>query len=178
LARYPALAGPLQVVERVGQVAYRLRLPEGARVHDVFHVGVLKPFRGQPPSSVPSLPPLRHGRPLQQPERALRASLRRSVWHVLIQWAKCQRPRRPGSPLMHSATRFPPSNSRTSCFTRGEIYYGGPQVPEKGKAQQWLRRAAMPGAARDHHGTTWCRPWFLGSSSSSLLDLLDQYFGF
>jgi hypothetical protein len=83
----PRYAGPYQATGRIGPVAYHLQLPEGARVHDVFHVGLLKPFHGQPPSSTPPLPLLRHGRPLQQPERALRASLRRGVWHVLIQWA-------------------------------------------------------------------------------------------
>jgi hypothetical protein len=83
----PRYAGSYQATERIGPVTYHLQLPEGARVHDVFNVGVLKPFHGQPPSSTPPLPPLRHGRPLQQPERALRASLRRGVWHVLIQWA-------------------------------------------------------------------------------------------
>ena len=67
------------MLERVGTVAYRLQLPDGARIHDVFHVGILKPFRGAPPTSVPSLPPLQHGRPLQQPERVLRSSLRRDA---------------------------------------------------------------------------------------------------
>jgi hypothetical protein len=72
------------VVERVGQVAYRLGLPEGARIHDVFHVGVLKPFRGDPPSSVPPLPPLQHGRQLLHPDRVLRSQLRRGQWHILV----------------------------------------------------------------------------------------------
>ena len=82
----PRYAGPFQVVERVGAAAYRLRLPEGARIHDVFHVGVLKPFRGPPPTATPALPPMHNGRVLHRPERALRGQLRRGVWHVLIQW--------------------------------------------------------------------------------------------
>lgn len=62
----PRYAGPFKILERVGDVAYRLQLPEGARIHDIFHVGVLKPFTGTPPSTTPVLPPLRHGQLLEK----------------------------------------------------------------------------------------------------------------
>jgi hypothetical protein len=64
----PRFAEPFQVVERIGPIAYHLRLAEGARIHDVFHVGVLKPFRGTPPTPPLALPPLHNGRPLHRPE--------------------------------------------------------------------------------------------------------------
>jgi hypothetical protein len=71
----PRYAGPFQVLERVGQVAYRLRLPEGARIHGVFHVGLLKPHRGEPLAAPEVMPPLLHGRILPEPEAAVRAEL-------------------------------------------------------------------------------------------------------
>jgi hypothetical protein len=68
-------------------VAYKLLLPAGARIHDVFHVGLLKPFHGVPPVQTPPLPPLEHGRVVIQPEKVLQGRLARGRREVLVRWA-------------------------------------------------------------------------------------------
>jgi hypothetical protein len=82
----PRYAGPFQVLERVGKVAYRLRLLEGTMIHDVFHVRLLKPHHGELLAAPGVMPPLLHGRILPEPEAAVHAELRRGVWHVRIKW--------------------------------------------------------------------------------------------
>jgi hypothetical protein len=52
LGSFPKLAvrycGPFEVLERIGPVAYMLALPTSMRVHNVFHVSLLKKYVPDP----------------------------------------------------------------------------------------------------------------------------------
>jgi len=85
----PRFYGPFQVLERIGSVAYRLRLPPKARIHDVFHVVFLKKYHGDPPASIAVLPPIANGRILPVPAKILRATPARNSWDLLVQWEGC-----------------------------------------------------------------------------------------
>lgn len=82
----PKYFGHFRILERIGGVAYRLDLPQGARIHDVFHVGLLKPFYGEPPTQPPPLPRLHHGRVQVEPERVVKGRVARGRREVLVQW--------------------------------------------------------------------------------------------
>ena len=84
--------GPFQVAEVIGKVAYKLKLPQDAQIHPVFHVSQLKKFKGVLPA-VTHIPSWLHGRDEEEewePESILG---RRTVKHqnradvkYLIQW--------------------------------------------------------------------------------------------
>ena len=62
------------------------QLATNARIHDVFHVALLKKFQGEPPSALVPLPTILHGKVLLVPAQVVKARLNRGVWELLVQW--------------------------------------------------------------------------------------------
>ena len=65
--------GPFQILERINETAYRLKLPDSWQIHNAFHVSLLKPYKGQPPTGpVQEDPPaFEEGEEILQPETIL-----------------------------------------------------------------------------------------------------------
>jgi hypothetical protein len=82
----PRFYCPLKIIEQVGDVAYKLELPTDAKLHSVFHVGLLKPYHGTTLTGPGVLPPTRHGRAIPQPAEVIKGRLARSVHELLVRW--------------------------------------------------------------------------------------------
>ncbi|VFQ76756.1 unnamed protein product [Cuscuta campestris] len=105
--------GPFEVIERIGPVAYRLRLPDRCRIHDVFHVSLLRPFvSGHQLLLNPSLPAdLLRGRKVAVP---LSVGRRRTVLdngkpqeQCLVRWSDDGGAMATWEPIEHLRTHFP-----------------------------------------------------------------------
>jgi hypothetical protein len=81
--------GPFAVLERIGQMAYKLDLPPSSRVHPVFHVSQLKACvgPGQPVSPHLPAPDFEFQVPMQILQTRARVKGRRTVAQVLVQWS-------------------------------------------------------------------------------------------
>jgi hypothetical protein len=84
--------GPFRVLQKVGKLAYKLQLPEGVKIHPVFHVSQLKKHLGKHVVPEPGLPLITpDGRIKTKPLQVMETrSLPRNnvlVTQWLVQWA-------------------------------------------------------------------------------------------
>ncbi|KAJ8759120.1 hypothetical protein K2173_004127 [Erythroxylum novogranatense] len=88
----PRFYGPFEILEKIGTVAYKLLLPKGARIHNVFHVSLLRKHLGDRPPPLASLPPITEDSiVLPTPERILdkrdiKKGRYRPYTDILVKW--------------------------------------------------------------------------------------------
>ena len=83
---------PFSVLKLIGQVAYQIELSAHARIHDVFHVSLLKPYNGDHSIESMTLPPqIVHCHPVLEPLTILQeGSVSKHgslVQQVLVHWS-------------------------------------------------------------------------------------------
>jgi hypothetical protein len=61
-------------------------VPLGARLHDLFHVSLLKKFVGTPPDAPLQLPPIHNGVVVPAPACVFRLRMSDDVRQALVQW--------------------------------------------------------------------------------------------
>ena len=84
----PRFFGPFQIIQRVGEVVYKLKLPETSKIHPVFHVSNLKQALGGNDQQGTSLPEIdgSSGVVGPLPQVVLDRRTRQNKEKVLIHW--------------------------------------------------------------------------------------------
>ncbi|XP_076945976.1 uncharacterized protein LOC143617240 [Bidens hawaiensis] len=77
--------GPFEIIERIGSLEYRLQLPTGTKIHNGFHVSLLREAKGNP-SPVPLPDFIGIGEPMLQPSQVLDHRYKLGKVEVLVAW--------------------------------------------------------------------------------------------
>lgn len=75
------------MLQKIGKVAYKLDLPQNAKIHPVFHVSLLKKQIGTKSVVLPQLPFFHElGELIPHPVAILDSRVRRKKLEVLVHW--------------------------------------------------------------------------------------------
>ncbi|KAM1007816.1 hypothetical protein ACFX2A_004426 [Malus domestica] len=91
---HPKYYGPFEVLEKVGTVAYKLKLPPESKIHPIFHVSCLKKHLGAKVEPISLLPLVTDdGLLTQEPEEVLQRRMYKkgsaAGVQLLIKWKFC-----------------------------------------------------------------------------------------
>ncbi|PRQ43893.1 putative nucleotidyltransferase, Ribonuclease H [Rosa chinensis] len=79
--------GPFQIIARIGTVAYKLQLPDSAKIHNVFHVSLLKKKVGTSVLVEPHLPNVKDISIVRwTPEKVLQTRMVKRKGEAATQW--------------------------------------------------------------------------------------------
>jgi hypothetical protein len=148
----PRYFGPYRIMEVINDVAVRLELPPRARLHDVFHVGLLKPWVGAPPTTPPPLPAVHNGATVPEPERAVKARLARGVRQILVHWKNESAASATWEDLDSFRARFPHFQLEDELSLEGgrDVMYGRPYT--RTRRARDVRRAAARAETAETEG--------------------------
>lgn len=107
--------GPYPIIQKIGTVAYKLQLPEGARIHPVFHVSLLKKFVGDRVVPSQDLPPVTdEGVILLEPQQILNTRWvkrgNKFEEESLVQWQRLPAEEATWEPTQSLVDQFPHVN--------------------------------------------------------------------
>ncbi|KAL6567614.1 hypothetical protein OROGR_001282 [Orobanche gracilis] len=118
----PRYFGPFEVLERVGQVAYRLKLPDSAKIHNIFHISQLKRAIGDK-FSLPSLPATLTAdmEVILQPDQVEGVREGNAGREVLIRWKDLPSYEATWESLAEMIQRFPDCHLEDKCEAVGRV---------------------------------------------------------
>ncbi|KAF8756181.1 hypothetical protein RHS01_04909 [Rhizoctonia solani] len=84
----PKRLGPFEVTKKISSHAYRLKLPETLKIHDVFYVGLLSKAHKSPSQPFPERPPPEtiEGEEEYKVEQIIDSKRQQGKWFYLIKW--------------------------------------------------------------------------------------------
>ncbi|KAF8754229.1 hypothetical protein RHS01_06327 [Rhizoctonia solani] len=84
----PKRLGPFEITEKVSSHAYRLKLPETLKIHNVFYVGLLSKAHKSPSQPFPERPPPEtiEGEEEYKVEQIIDSKRQQGKWFYLIKW--------------------------------------------------------------------------------------------